>query len=136
MNNTIIVYTDGACTQNGRVGAKAGAGVYFGKDDLRNMCSLVPGLQTNNRAEAYAVICALRQTDPHIPLEIRTDSILTIRCIQKIYSPKKNLDLFDEIDRLLKERHVKFTWVKGHNGDEGNEGADALAKMGASMDSV
>lgn len=28
----LIVYTDGACESNGRVGAKAGVGVYFGRD--------------------------------------------------------------------------------------------------------
>lgn len=28
----LIVFTDGACESNGRVGAKAGVGVYFGRD--------------------------------------------------------------------------------------------------------
>lgn len=28
----LVVYTDGACESNGRVGAKAGVGVYFGRD--------------------------------------------------------------------------------------------------------
>ena len=34
----ITVYTDGACSRNGQAGAKAGLGVYFSDDDIRN-CS-------------------------------------------------------------------------------------------------
>ena len=31
------IYTDGACSNNGRENAKAGIGIYFGKDDKRIM---------------------------------------------------------------------------------------------------
>ena len=34
---THIVYTDGACSNNGKPYARAGYGVYFGKDDPRNV---------------------------------------------------------------------------------------------------
>ena len=44
----IIVYTDGACIHNGKPNAKAGMGVYFGKDDPRNLSKRVDGKQTNN----------------------------------------------------------------------------------------
>ena len=55
-NDTINVFTDGACSNNGKVGATAGIGVYFGKDDSRNVSKKIDGKQTNNTAELSAVI--------------------------------------------------------------------------------
>ncbi len=44
--------------------------------------------------------------------------------------PVKNQDLWQEIDALVSSHKVKFIWVKGHNGNEGNERADELARRG------
>ena len=50
------VYTDGACSNNGRKNAKAGIGIYFGDNDIRNTSERVIGRQTNNTAELTAII--------------------------------------------------------------------------------
>jgi ribonuclease HI len=67
----IVVYSDGACKGNGKAGATAGIGVYFGPNDPRsvnyrfaltllyssenrNLAERCPGDQTNNRAELIA----------------------------------------------------------------------------------
>ena len=55
----IHVYTDGACSNNGKPDAKAGFGVYFGENDNRNLSETFTGPQTNNRAELLAIIRAL-----------------------------------------------------------------------------
>ena len=55
-NDTIKVFTDGACSMNGSVNAKAGIGVFFGKDDKRNISKRIIGKQTNNTAGLSAVI--------------------------------------------------------------------------------
>jgi ribonuclease HI len=48
----LVVYTDGGCIGNGKRGAKAGLGVYYGARSGRNLSEPVPGpLQTNNRGE-------------------------------------------------------------------------------------
>lgn len=52
----INVYTDGACSNNGKASAKAGIGVYFGDGDKRNVSRKIDGAQTNNRAELLAII--------------------------------------------------------------------------------
>ena len=46
--------------------------------------------------------------------------------------PVKNAELWRRLDDLLlKGGHVvDWRWVRGHNGDPGNERADALANMG------
>ena len=52
----IYVYTDGACSNNGKPNAKAGLGVFFGDGDTRNLSKKVEGKQTNNVAELSAII--------------------------------------------------------------------------------
>ena len=51
----LIVYTDGSSLGNGKAGAKAGLGVYYGhggEAEDSNISERVPGdLQTNNRGE-------------------------------------------------------------------------------------
>jgi len=34
------------------------------------------------------------------------------------------------LDALLRGARVSFEWVRGHNGDAGNERADVLAGLG------
>ncbi|KAI6242845.1 Ribonuclease H [Aphelenchoides fujianensis] len=56
----ISVFTDGACSSNGRKGAKAGYGVFWGDGHEDNHSApLISGPQTNNRAEYTAIIHAL-----------------------------------------------------------------------------
>lgn len=57
----LIVYTDGACKGNGRHGATAGYGVFFGDGHELNVSEPLPGsLATNQRAEMMAVVIAMK----------------------------------------------------------------------------
>ena len=68
----LIVWTDGAAVFPGRVGlARAAWGVYFGAGHPRNASGQVPGTQTIQRAELYAVVAA---TESACPLEVVSDS--------------------------------------------------------------
>lgn len=56
-----LIFTDGSCSKNGRPGAYAGYGVFFGLDDPRNVARYLEGeQQTNQRAELQAFVVALR----------------------------------------------------------------------------
>lgn len=76
----LIVYTDGACTNNGKANAKAGVGVYFGDDSPYNISCRLLGTATNQRAEITAVLKAMQIVVDHGliarggVLEIHTDS--------------------------------------------------------------
>ncbi|KAK7203683.1 ribonuclease H-like domain-containing protein [Myxozyma melibiosi] len=79
--NFIVVYADGCCLRNGRPGARAGVGVYYGPNDSRNSGKPLDGaVQTNQRAELAAVRQALVD-NPSQPMTICTDSQYAINCV-------------------------------------------------------
>ena len=136
------VYTDGACYNNGKLNAKCGGGVRFGQNDERNLAISTPGNHHSNQiGELTATIATLRATPHFIPMKIITDSLYVIDGLTK-HLPTwenigwisiKNAQLFKKAAHLLKRRSATthFKWIKGHSGDQGNEGSDTLAKEGA-----
>lgn len=150
----LIIYADGSALSNGRAGARAGAGVYFGPNDKRNQSVRVRATeaQTNQRAELLAATLALRHAgNTALPLEIRTDSrYVVMGATEWLHNWKMNgfqsaarqailhQDLWQEIDQLCQERTGQVIWrhVKGHSNEPGNDAADALAKQGAMLDVV
>lgn len=146
------IYTDGACSGNGYYGARAGVGVWFGPNHPNNISRPVTGSPTNQRAELEAVADALNAIPPHEQCEdttICTDSAYVIRALHD-WIPRwkrngwktargqhvKHKELFQQVsDRLAllaaEQVKVAFRKVKGHSGDKGNDGADFLAKEGA-----
>ena len=44
--------------------------------------------------------------------------------------PVKNDDLWKALDVLAQAHQIEWIWVRGHNGNDGNERADALANQG------
>ncbi|CDF35226.1 unnamed protein product [Chondrus crispus] len=150
----LLVFTDGACINNGKRNSKAGYGVFFGLNSPLNISKPLPGPPTNQRAEMMAVLVAIRTVLKHSLisrggiLEIRTDSKYTKNGIDSWVAgwkknnwktssgtEVKNQDLWIALDTAraeLLESGVMFhlVWVKGHSGDPGNEAADELAVAG------
>jgi ribonuclease HI len=144
----LTIYTDGSCSRNGTVKARAGAGVYFGPDDPRNLAEPVPlerYAQTSNAGELYAAVRALQVTqglpeavtivsDSSYLVENMRDSLDHWKISGKWDSPEKlpNMALWHELDALVTAHTpgVRFMWVKGHASCAGNIAADAAAKKG------
>ncbi|RZF44959.1 hypothetical protein LSTR_LSTR001920 [Laodelphax striatellus] len=92
-DGVVIVYTDGACSNNGRSGARAGIGVWFNHSHPLNVAAPVRGRPTNNNAEIQAATEAIRQASKAgvRRLHIFTDSQFLINCITEwIYKWKRN----------------------------------------------
>ena len=142
------IYTDGACSSNGKTSAKAGYGVWFDSFNsisIPDISERVHGAQTNQRAELMAAVSGIKAvlfagykhvtlyTDSTYVLEGATDWVNG--WMEKDFhnnrkSPISNQDLWKEILNLKKSITVTYIKVKGHSGDMGNELADELARSG------
>ena len=140
------VYTDGACSNNGKENAKAGIGVYFQDNDSRNVSKRITGKQTNNRAELLAIIVSYfiieKDIEKGLNIVIVTDSEYAIRCFTT-YGEKcdkqgwkkdiPNKELVQQGYELFKNKqNVSLKHVRAHTGETdvhsiGNAKADALA---------
>jgi ribonuclease HI len=140
--NQIEIYTDGACKGNPGPG---GWGVLLRSGTTQKELYGGEASTTNNRMELMAVIQALEALKRPCAVTLYLDSQYVLKGITEWLpgwkakgwktaskQPVKNAELWRRLDDLLKEGgHVgDWRWVRGHNGDPGNERADALANLG------
>jgi ribonuclease HI len=123
-SNYIVIHTDGACKGNPGPG---GWGAVIEQNGNQQKLSGSERQTTNNRMEMTAVIKGLEAVDPSAKVLISSDSTYVINTMTKGWKRKVNHDLWDQLDLLVKNRHISWRWVRGHSGDRGNELADALA---------
>ena len=136
----LVLYTDGACTNNGKSKAKSSWGVYCQSLTPSSYMGRVPsGLQSNNRGELYAILQAIqlfRQQSKELECIIKTDSNY---CQQAIHvwihkwkqnnwktsnqTNVKNKDLLQEIDRLMQPT-IHIVHVSNYNHIVPNEQSD------------
>jgi ribonuclease HI len=143
----LTIFTDGSCSGNGTVKARAGAGVYFGLDDPCNLAEPVPlerYAQTSNAGELYAAVRALQVVNGHPDkIYIVSDSTYLVEGMRTRVPKWKtngkweqddlpNRALWHELDALeaAQVQRVSFLWVKGHASCTGNKAADDLADKG------
>jgi ribonuclease HI len=141
--DNIDIYVDGACSNNGKVNAKGGYGIYFPNGELINKSekfTLSP--ITNNRAELYAIYDTLVMLKmvKYNTVTIHSDSKYSINCVTVWYNkwsknnfigankkPIDNLDIIDKIIDILNiNKNITFKYVPREN----NKDADKLAKDG------
>lgn len=149
-----VIYTDGSCHRNPGPG---GFGVLvceaWGDEDpsryiITDAYQEFNGSTTNNREEMKAILWALenygdeahRENGFNIPV-VYSDSAYCVNSFTKWISGWKangwtrakgkkleNLDLILKYDKLLSKGYkINLKYIKGHNGDFGNELADKLA---------
>lgn len=134
------MYTDGACKGNPGPG---GWGVLLRMGDReRELCDGELAT-TNNRMELAAAIHGLRAVKRHCVITLYTDSEYLRRGVTEwleewkrrgwktaARKPVKNEDLWRQLDDLVGGHEIHWRWVRGHDGNPGNERADELANKG------
>jgi len=138
-NNSVVIYTDGACRGNPGPG---GWGVSLRYNGSHKKLFGAEAETTNNRMELMAAIVALETLTRCCPVVINTDSKYVLEGITSwmpnwkkrgwktaAKKPVKNVDLWQRLDAATQKYEIEWVWVKGHSGDPGNELADELANQ-------
>nr|QBK90161.1 MAG: ribonuclease H [Pithovirus LCPAC102] len=138
INNRLIIYTDGACKNNGYNTQVGGIGVFMDDNSPYNLSEKIEGYVTNNRAELWASIRGIQVgININKQIEIRSDSMYVINGItkwintwkRKQWKNIKNYDLWIILDNLNMQNDIIWTHVKAHSGIYGNEMADTYANI-------
>jgi ribonuclease HI len=140
--NQVVIYTDGACKGNPGPG---GWGVLLKSASAERELFGGELATTNNRMEMTAVIEALTALKRPCEVTLYMDSQYVLKGLTEWLpgwkakgwktaskQPVKNADLWQKLDQLVATsgHKIDWRWVRGHNGDPGNERADALANRG------
>jgi ribonuclease HI len=143
--NPIEIYTDGACKGNPGPG---GWGVLLKAGGTEKELFGGEASTTNNRMELMAVIQALSALKRPCEVTLFLDSQYVLKGITEWLpgwkakgwrtaskQPVKNVELWQQLDDLVQGsgHRIDWRWVRGHNGDPGNERADALANRGVQL---
>jgi ribonuclease HI len=146
-NTELIVFTDGGCSGNPGPGGWAYVIVNPAASSpvLAKKWGAEP-LTTNNRMELSAAVEALRDLRgrpeaPGLTITVFTDSQYVQKGISlwvnswkrngwrtSAKEPVKNQDLWQALDALSTELRVRWSWVKGHAGNEYNELCDRMTQ--------
>lgn len=137
MTAAVIIYTDGACRGNPGPG---GWGALMLAGDQRKTLSGFERQTTNNRMELMGALEALRALRKPCEVVLWTDSEYLRKGMTEwlpgwkargwktaAKQPVKNADLWQALETAAAPHRVDWRWVKGHNGDPGNEAVDRLA---------
>ena len=143
----IIIYCDGACSNNQSSINKGGWGAVLRyKNNLKEICGGKRNT-TNQQMEIMACIRALEAIKTkNIGIEVFSDSAYLVNCINQKWYKKweqngwtnskreavANQDLWLRLLDLINtfQSGIKFIKVKGHAGIKLNEIADNLARKG------
>ena len=136
----VAIWSDGACSGNPGPG---GWGAVLIADGHEKELKGGEAHTTNNRMELTAAIEALSALKASSTVDFHTDSQYVRGGVNGWIAgwkrngwktsdrkPVKNIDLWQKLDSLREKHEVKWHWVKGHAGTDGNERADALANEG------
>ena len=143
--NQVEIYTDGACKGNPGPG---GWGVLLRSGTTQKELYGGEPSTTNNRMELMAVIQALEALKRPCAVTLYLDSQYVLKGITEWLpgwkakgwktaskQPVKNVELWQALDELVARggHRIDWHWVRGHDGDPGNERADELANRGVEV---
>lgn len=134
--NTIVIYTDGACSGNP---GPAGVGVFLQRPGSTLELSEYIGEATNNIAELSAIqrgLESIKEDERDRTIHLYTDSAWCLGALIGGWKIKANVKLVEAIKELMTQTpKLEMLKIKGHAGHPGNEEADRLATQAARRES-
>ncbi|NLI01018.1 MAG: ribonuclease HI [Chthonomonadales bacterium] len=151
-DDTVTIYTDGACL--GNPGPGGYAAIVQSSEGTQEFAE---GFRktTNNRMEMMAALAGLRALKQPSRVRLYSDSQYLVNGMKLGWArrwqrngwrrnarePALNPDLWEELLRLDNHHTIEWVWVRGHVGDPLNERCDRLAvecakKHAAKVDTV
>lgn len=136
MKKKVQIYTDGACSGNPGPGGWAAILTYG--EHSKEISGFEPDT-TNNRMEMTAVIKGFQALKEPCQVTLFSDSKLVVQAFNDGWISNwlqtgfkggkvKNIDLWQEILRVISPHQVQWVWVKGHHDDPMNNRCDELAR--------
>ena len=139
----VHLFTDGACSGNPGPGGWAYIVRHLRTGKLKEVAG-AERVTTNNKMELTAAIRGLQCLQRPCRVTLFTDSQYVGKGISE-WMPKwkangwrrnrqpgekgelKNVELWQQLDKLLARHEVTYEWVAGHSGHEENDRCDQLA---------
>ncbi len=138
----VQLFTDGACRGNPGPGGWAYILRHLSTGTEKEASGGVRPT-TNNQMELMAVVKGLGALKKPCDVELFTDSVYVGKGLSEWmpkwkqnnwqrkengqFKPVKNVELWQELDKLQQRHRVKYTRVAGHSGHPENERCDQLA---------
>ena len=137
--DTVVLYTDGACSGNPGAGGWASILSFKGKEKI---LSGGEEMTTNNRMELMAVIVGLENIKKGSKVSVFSDSAYVVNAFNQGWvenwkrnnwrtsggSEVSNKELWFRLLSAIEKLEVEFVKVKGHSDNENNNRCDALAR--------
>ncbi len=149
----VTMFTDGAA--RGNPDGPGGYGVVLQYVDTKGQMhemELSQGYEktTNNRMELMAAIAGLEALNRPCRVELYSDSQYLVRAFNDHWidgwlkrgwrnasgQAVKNVDLWKRLLAAAEPHEVNYIWVRGHDGNPGNERCDRLATSAADGDEL
>ncbi|MBI4338623.1 MAG: cyclic pyranopterin monophosphate synthase MoaC [Chloroflexi bacterium] len=121
----ITIHTDGSCL--GNPGPGGWAAIIIDETGGKRSLGGHQDSTTNNRMEILAAVQGLQALPEQATVAVYSDSQYLVNTMTKGWKRTANLDLWSQLDDEARKRKVSWNWVRGHNGDGGNEEANTLA---------
>ena len=135
----VIIYTDGACSGNPGVGGWCAILMH---KDAQKQISGYEAVTTNNRMELMAVRMGLKALKYKCNVAVYSDAGYVCNAVENGWLNEwmnngwrtagkkevKNIDLWQELIRLMNKHTVCFVKVKGHADNEYNNACDKGAR--------